>query len=177
MTVPAMATAIGIPIKVILTATNASGLITAYQIDNAEGVNYANEMIVLGYNSATAHYVGFRSANFNRFVHVEQDLSAKLRKISCFNPPTIISNNDVDMSCGNSPRNISFDEDDDVNMCGNSAYNFGTTFQNEDAEFVFDTHLLSEEDDNIFQDPVSAPVFDSWQLSFMCTRHKLPKLS
>ena len=182
MTVAAMAVAIGIPIKVISTATNASGLITAYQIDNAEGVNYANEMIVVGYNSATAHYVGFRSANFNRFVQVEQDLSAELRKISCFDQPPIISNNDVDMSCGNSPRNIPFDEDDDdegdddVNMCDNSTSNFGTTFQNEDAEFVFDTHpqpppyssmdfsgspLLSEDDDNIFQDPVSAPVFDS----------------
>ena len=78
MTVAAMAVAIGIPIKVISTATNASGLITAYQIDNAEGVNYANEMIVVGYNITTVHYVGFRSANFNRFVDVEQDLSAKL---------------------------------------------------------------------------------------------------
>ena len=171
MTVAAMAVAIGIPIKVISTATNASGLITAYQIDNAEGVNYSNEMIVVGYNSATALYVGFRSVNFNRFLQVEQDLSAEFRKISCFNPPTMISNDDdVDMSCGN----IVFDDDDDddVNMS-----NFGTNFPNEETEFVFDTHpqpppyssmdfstspLLSEEDDNIFPGPVSTPIFDNY---------------
>ena len=153
MTVAAMAVAIGIPIKVISTATNASGLITAYQIDNAEGVNYANEMIVVGYNSATAHYVGFRSANFNRFLQVEQDLSAEFGNISCTDPPTIISNDDddVDMSCGNSPRNITYDndsdhsadddDDDEVNMCDESLFsNLGTTFPSEEAEFVFHEH-------------------------------------
>ena len=136
MTVAAMAVAIGIPIKVISTATNANGLITAYQIDNAEGVNYANEMIVVGYNSATAHYVGFRSANFNTFLQVEQDLSADFRNISCFDAPKIDSNDDdVPMLCGNSPRHITYyddeddDDDDDMSICDNS------TFGNEEAEF------------------------------------------
>ena len=186
MTVAAMAVAIGIPIKVISTATNASGLITAYQIDNTEGVNYSNEMIVVGYNSATAHYVGFRSVNFNRFLQVEQDLSAEFQKISCFNPPTMISNdNDEDMFCGNIAFDDDHDDDDEVNMS-----NFGTTFPNEETEFVFNTHpqpppyssmdfstspLLSEEDDNIFPEPVSAPVFDNF--SSMCTCNELPKLS
>ena len=176
------------------------GLITAYQIDNVEGVNYANEMIVVGYNSATAHYVGFRSTNFNRFLQVEQELSAEFRKISCFNAPTIISNDDdIDMSRGNLPRNMTYDNDhddddgtDDVNMCGESMFsNFDTTFPSEEAEYVCHEHpqpppyssmdfsnspLLSDDDNNI-TDPVSAPVYDSENFCSFGLELKLSKLS
>ena len=73
MTVAAMAKSLDVVIKVISTSTNHQGHVTAYQVDNSDGVRALDRMIVVGFDSVSAHYVGFRSPAFN--MSCQPDLS------------------------------------------------------------------------------------------------------
>ena len=67
MTVAALARSLDVCIAVIATNTKPNGEVTAYQVNNTDGVVARDKVIFVGYDSQAAHYVGFRSPHFKHF--------------------------------------------------------------------------------------------------------------
>ena len=91
MTISAMATALQLTIRIISTATDENQQPTANQIDIEPDVSRCGEFIVIGFDSVSAHYVGFQPERVNLNIpipiHPEpSNVSTKMKS----NPPQSI---------------------------------------------------------------------------------------
>jgi hypothetical protein len=71
MTVSAMAKALDVVIRVVSTTEETNSELTAWQQDFADGVTNQNRLIVVGYNTQVAHYVGFSKPGLTTADNIE----------------------------------------------------------------------------------------------------------